>query len=231
MAWRLTMRGQGRAGLILQHSETGPPARLGEWLRERGIPFVVQRVWEERPPDPSGFSFVVSLGSKYSAAATDPAWIPHEIATLRAAVEHDVPVLGLCFGAQALSVALGGGTDPLTTPEIGWIAVESFDQSVPGGPWVQFHSEQMRIPPGARELARSPAGAAVFKRGRHVGVQFHPEADAALVDAWAQTHPELPDAGVTPADLASQSAAHAEGAREQAFHLFDNWIASALAPG
>jgi hypothetical protein len=64
-----------------------------------------------------------------------------------------------------------------------------------------------------------------------MGVQFHPEADAALVDTWAQTHPELPEAGVTRADLASQSAAHAEGAREHAFRLFDAWIASARQPG
>jgi GMP synthase-like glutamine amidotransferase len=218
-----------KPALVLQHGETGPPARLGEWLRERGLPFVVQRVWEELPPDPRGFSFVVSLGSKYSAAAADPPWIPHEIAALRAAVEHDVPVLGLCFGAQALSVALGGGTDPLATPEIGWIPVESFDRSVPSGPWVQFHSELMRVPPGARELARSPAGAAVFKRGPHMGVQFHPEADGELVDVWAQSHPELPETGLTPADLAAQSETHAEGARGQAFRLFDNWIASALA--
>lgn len=192
---------------------------------------MVAQVWVQPPPDPTDFAFVVSLGSRYSAAATEPGWIPHEIATLRRAVEQDVPVLGLCFGAQALSVALGGGTDMLATPEIGWIPVESLDRSVPSGPWVQFHSEQMRVPPGARELARSPAGPAVFRRGRHMGVQFHPEADAALVDTWAQSHPELPEAGLTPADLASQSEVHAEGALGQAFRLFDGWIAGALDSG
>jgi GMP synthase-like glutamine amidotransferase len=212
--------------LILQHSENGPPARLAEWLREHEIPFVVHPVWERPLPDPAGFAFVVSLGSRYSAEATEPAWIPRELSALRAAIEHDIPVLGFCFGAQALSVVLGGGIDVLARPEIGWIAVESFDGAVPTGPWLQFHSEQLRIPPGARELARSPAGPAVFRHGHHMGVQFHPEADASLAELWGRTHPELPEAGITRADLARQSEAHAEPARELAFRLFDAWIST-----
>jgi GMP synthase-like glutamine amidotransferase len=219
-----------KPGLVLQHSDNGPPARLGEWLSARGVPFVVRRVWEELPPDPAEFAFVISLGSRFSATGTQPPWVPHELAALRAAVEHDVPVLGLCFGAQALSVVLGGGSDLLTRPEIGWIEVDSLDQIVPSGPWLQFHSEQMRVPPGGRELARSPAGPAVFRHGRHMGVQFHPEADAALAELWGQTHPELPEAGLTRADLACQSEVYAGPAHALAFRLFDAWIAGASDP-
>src|SRR5579872_1859175 len=106
-----------KPGLILQHGADGPPAGLGEWLRVRGLPFVAHHVWEEPIPDPGEFGFVASLGSIRSAAAQEPAWIPREIAVLRAAIENDTPVLGLCFGGQALSVALGGGTDVLERPE------------------------------------------------------------------------------------------------------------------
>jgi GMP synthase-like glutamine amidotransferase len=220
-----------KPGLILQHSDRGPPARFGDWLEEQHVPFVVHPVWKEPLPDPTRFAFVVSLGSRFSAIASEPGWIADEIAALRAAIEGDVPVLGFCFGAQALSVALGGGIDVLDRPEIGWIAVESFDDAVPAGPWLLFHSDQLRVPPGANELARSPAGPAVFMHGRHMGVQFHPEADAALADRWAQAHPELPEAGITQPELARQSEAHAGPARELAFRLFDAWSESALAPG
>jgi len=217
-----------KPALILQHGEYGPPARLGEWLRERELPFVVHRVWQQAPPDPTEFAFVAALGSDQSAGANEPAWIPREIEGLRVAVQEEVPVLGLCFGGQALSVALGGGTDPLSAPEIGWIAVESVDPIVPGGPWLQYHRELMRVPPGAREVARSPAGTAAFRSGPHLGLQFHPEADAALVAQWARADPELSEAGLTPEDLAVQGAAYAAGAREQALRLFDGWLASAL---
>ena len=216
-----------KPGLILQHGPDGPPARLAEWLRERGLAFVAHPVWEEPIPDPDEFSFVVSLGSIHSAAAHEPPWIPREIEVLRAAIENDTPVLGLCFGGQALSVALGGGTDPLDRPEVGWIAVETVDESVPSGPWLLYHSEQLRIPPGARELARSPAGPAVFTIGPHMGTQFHPEADAALVDLWARKDRELQRIGLTADDLARQSAAHSQPAREQAFRLFDTWLEGA----
>jgi GMP synthase-like glutamine amidotransferase len=216
-----------KPGLILQHGDDGPPARFGEWLRARGLPFVVHEAWREPPPDPRDFSFVASLGSEHSAGETD-GWVADEIGSLREAVEADVPVLGLCFGGQALSVALGGGIEVLRTPEIGWVFVESFDPAVPGGYWLQYHFDLMHLPPGAQELARSPAGLAAFRRGRHLGLQFHPEAGADLVDLWARTDPKLPSTGITVEELAAQSEAHAEAARDQAFALFDRWLEMSL---
>ena len=224
----MSSRVTSQLGLILQHGELGPPARLGEWLRERALPFVVHRVWEQAPPDPREFAFVVSLGSEQCAGASEPGWVTQEITALRAAIGAGVPVLGLCFGGQALSVALGGGSHPLASPEIGWIVVESIDRAVPGGPWMHYHRELMRVPPGAREVARSPAGTAAFRRGPHLGVQFHPEADGSLVDLWARTDSRLAEAGLTPAALAEQSAVHAGGARERALRLFDGWLAAAI---
>lgn len=216
-----------KPGVILQHGEDGPPVRFGEWLRERELPFVIHRAAEQPPPDPEQFAWVASLGSERSAADTD-GWVPREIEMLRDTVAAGVPVLGLCFGGQALSAALGGGIEVLARPEIGWIAVQSFDPAIPTGPWLQYHFDLMHIPPGAQELARSPAGPSVFRHGRHLGIQFHPEADAPLVDLWARTDPHLPGTGITPEQLAAQSAQHAGPAREQAFRLFDFWAQMAL---
>lgn len=215
------------AALVLQHGPKGPPARVGEWLQGREIPFVVHRMWEAPPPDPRRFAFVVSLGSQESAGALNPSWIPAELDALRIAVAADVPVLGLCFGGQALSLALGGCSDPLDVPEIGWLSVDSRDADVPSGPWLHYHCEQMRVPPGGLELARSPAGPAAFRLGPHLGVQFHPEVDAGIVKQWAGADPKLPALGVTPEELVAESAIHAPAAREQAFNLFDGWLAAA----
>ncbi|MDQ2894524.1 MAG: aminotransferase [Actinomycetota bacterium] len=216
-----------RPGLILQHSPDGPPARLGAWLKDRGIPFVLHPMWDRQAPDPSDYAFVVSLGSERSAADTD-AWVPGAIETLRAAVAADVPVLGLCFGGQALSLALGGGIEVLGTPEIGWLAVDGDEKEIPSGPWLQYHFDLMQVPPGGRELARSPAGVAAFRHGRHLGLQFHPEADAAVLASWARTDPKLPATGITPEQLDAQSARHADDALLQAFALFDHWRETSL---
>lgn len=219
-----------KPGLILQHGDDGPPARFGEWLRERGLKFVVHPSTEQPPPDPSAHSFVASLGSECSAGETD-GWVAREITALREAVQADVPVLGLCFGGQALSAALGGGIDVLPTPEIGWMPVRSLGSAIPSGPWLQYHFDLMRLPPGAQPLARSPAGLAAFRHGRHLGLQFHPEVDAALVDRWARTDPKLPSTGITAEELAAQSLAHAAAARAQAFDLFDHWLRTSVATG
>ena len=42
----------------------------------------------------------------------DRGWIEEELAWLRRADEAGVPVLGICFGAQALCAALGGRARP-----------------------------------------------------------------------------------------------------------------------
>jgi GMP synthase-like glutamine amidotransferase len=215
-------------GLVLQHGVLGPPGLLGEWLGARAIPYVVHEAWARPLPDPAGFRFVASLGSERSVRDSEPAWVPAELEAVRAAVAADVPVLGLCFGGQALSAALGGGVDRLPRCEIGWIAVEpaaAGSRRVPAGPWLHWHDDLLRVPPGAEPLAHSPAGPAAFSHGRHLGVQFHPEVTPEIVDGWARADDDLGARGVTREELADQSALHAAAARDAAFTLFDDWWA------
>jgi GMP synthase-like glutamine amidotransferase len=216
--------------LIFQHGRLGPPARVAEWLDERGLPYVVHHAGQDPPVAPEDYAFVVSLGSQHSAAAVDPSWVPAEIAALRAAVDIGVPVLGLCFGGQALSLALGGGVDVLERPEIGWFPIETVDGgTVPAGPWLMWHTEQMRVPPGATELARSPAGPAAFSVGPHLAVQFHPEVDVERAAAWAERDEHLAAVGLIPENVVAQSKVHAPAARDQAFAMFDRWLAGTTA--
>jgi GMP synthase-like glutamine amidotransferase len=216
-----------KPGLILQHGHDGPPARFGDWLVARGLPFEIHTTNNGPLPAPRDFSFVASLGSEHSAGETH-GWVPVEIAMLREAVAADVPVFGMCFGGQALSVALGGGIEVMEVPEIGWMEVEVHDPAIPTGPWLQYHRDRIELPPGVRELARSPAGPAAFRSGRHLGLQFHPEADGEIADLWARADSKLHDAGVTVEELAEQSAEHSTPAVELAYRLFDHWLETSL---
>jgi GMP synthase-like glutamine amidotransferase len=212
-------------GLILQHAETGPPGRLGAWAQARGIPYEVHRSWEAPPElDPREFAFIAPLGSALSANATDVDWVAAEIELLRRAVELDVPVLGLCWGGQALAAALDGTVGPAPFPEKGWLAVASADPDIPGGPWLHYHTEIFTVPPGAVELARSPAGPAAFRLGPHLGLQFHPEADGAIAHSWAAKDPDQTERSI--AELDEQAARWDAGAAKLADQLFDRWWAS-----
>jgi GMP synthase-like glutamine amidotransferase len=113
-------------------------------------------------------------------------------------------------------------------PEIGWISVASVDPAIPAGPWLQYHRDRIQLPAGARQLALSPAGPAAFRHGRHLGLQFHPEADAALVDLWARLDRRLADADVTVEELARQGAEFAGPALDRAYRLFDDWLEMAV---
>src|SRR5581483_7392197 len=75
-------------------------ARLDPWLFPAGGSL----------PDPGEFAHLVVLGAIWSVTDTRPerAWIATELAWLRDADRAGVPVLGICFGAQALAAALGG---------------------------------------------------------------------------------------------------------------------------
>jgi GMP synthase-like glutamine amidotransferase len=217
-----------RPGLILQHAETGPPGRLGEWAQSRGMPYRVHDSSQSPPEfDPREFAFIASLGSYRSANETDIPWIATEIQLLRQAVDAGVPVLGLCWGGQALSVALGGTVGPAPFPEKDWVAVASGDPELPGGPWLHYHVEIFTVPEGAVELARSPAGPAAFRIGPHLGLQFHPEADAQIAGVWADKDPDQTDA--SRAALAEAGKQWDAPARELAATMFDAWWARAAA--
>jgi GMP synthase (glutamine-hydrolysing) len=225
---------ESTSALVLQHGRAGPPGVLGDWLAERGIAATVHRANRDPlPPDPRAFSLVAALGSDLSAAARDPAWVGQEVAFLGAAVDAGVPVLGLCFGGQALALALGGSVGPTAVPEIGWLDVATEDaDAVPAGPWLHFHWEVFSVPPGARVLASTPAGAAAFAFGPHLATQFHPEVTPEIADEWARLDADrLARLGVNRAELLAEGRRVAPPARASAVRLFDAWLDAAREVG
>jgi GMP synthase-like glutamine amidotransferase len=212
-----------RKGLILSHGDDGPAGLLGEWLAEHGCPYEVHDVSQAPLPALGEYAFVASLGSVHSATDTDPAWVAEEIELLRKAIAAEVPVLGLCFGGQALSIALGGEVAPAAKPQIGWFELSEPAEGVPSGPWFHWHYEQLSVPPGATALAHSEAGPAAFRHGPHVGLQFHPEVTLEVIASWSRSEAELAKLGISPATLREESERRAPLARRHAWELFGLW--------
>jgi GMP synthase-like glutamine amidotransferase len=182
--------------LFVQQDHVSPPGPVGEAFAERGYSveefLVVPAERFARPgivvefPDPAAYDAVVPMGAPWSVGAADIAtWVGPELAMLRAAVQAGVPVLGICFGGQALAAALGGGVERAPGTELGWIEVVTDDPGlVPPGPWFQWHQDRWVLPPGAREVARTPVASQAFVVGRSLAVQFHPELTPAQLDGW-----------------------------------------------
>jgi len=210
-------------GLILSHGEDGPAALLGDWLTEHGVGFDVVDVSRDPVPALGEPAFVASLGAVESARASEPGWVAEEVALLARAVDADVPVLGLCFGGQALCLALGGEVGAASPAQIGWFELSDVSAGIAEGPWFHWHYEQLSVPSGARELARSAAGPAAFRAGRHLGVQFHPEVTVEVIESWARSEEELERLGVRAEELIEESRRRAPVARRNAWDLFSMW--------
>jgi GMP synthase-like glutamine amidotransferase len=210
-------------GLVLSHEDEGPIGLLGDWLTEHGLSFEVFDVTSAPLPPLERYDFVVSLGSSHSATDTQRTWVAAEIALLRDAVAAEVPVLGLCFGGQALSIALGGEVAAAASPQIGWFELAQRADAIPAGPWFHWHYEQLSVPPGGEALAFSDAGPAAFRHGRHLGLQFHPEVTVEIIDSWLRSEEQLAKLGISPQALHNESEERATGARGRAWELFGLW--------
>jgi GMP synthase-like glutamine amidotransferase len=216
--------------VVIQTQDDAPAGLLGDWARDRGVALDVVRVdLDERLPDPREPAFAVVLGSGASAAGGGPAWVETTIEWVRAADAATLPVLGICFGAQALAAALGGCVQRNAKPEVGWVHVESNDaEHVPGGPWLAWHEDGFTLPPLAYELARNAFGVQAFCHCRHLAVQFHPEVTPAIVDAWAvNDHGDLERAGIAREALDADTERYAGVAARAATTLFDGFAARA----
>jgi GMP synthase-like glutamine amidotransferase len=210
--------------LILEQQPDAPAQLFGEWARARGHELEIAAVPElSRFPPPRQFDAVLSLGSECSVHGSPDRWIPSEVDYLRDVHATGVPILGICFGAQALAKALGGEVGRADRPEVSWRTVDSCDgELIPPGPWFRWHYDRFTAPAGARLLARNGDEVDAFAVGRSVGVQFHPEVDVDLAERWIEDgRADLRAHGVDLDLLEAQITTHGTEARSRAFALFD----------
>jgi len=225
--------------LVVQHDPVTGSGLVGDRLADRGYDLTTVTVVPEHRfhtpdvtfdfPDAGDWDLIVSLGapwSVYDETAVGP-WIGGELALLRKAHHLGVPVLGVCFGAQALTTALGGSVEASPRPEIGWVEVDTDDPSLVGrGPWFQWHYDRCVLPPGAEEVARNAVCAQAFRAGRSLGVQFHPEITTAIVRGWLDLGgaEQCLRHGVDPGELVDRTRAMEQTARVNARLLVDGFL-------
>ena len=185
---------------------------------------------------------IVSLGGEQSVTELDRhPYLAAEVELLRAAARDGVPVLGVCLGGQLLAHALGASVRRMPRRMVCWAQVEA----LPGSgddPLVRaldgraaalhWNEDCFSLPPDAVELL-SPAGPGceAFRFGSSAwGIQFHPEVDAPVLDAWYRESGEwLAEAGVDEDDARRADARHLAGQRATAQAIFGGFAAHVTA--
>ena len=216
--------------VVIRHHNEDYPGLIEEAFRGRGAELITHLFLNGGElPSLDGVDHVVLLGAIPSVNDEGPGfeWIGQELDWLRRAEEAGVPVLGICFGAQALCVAFGGKVEEMPAKEIGWKVIESTDpELIPAGPWLNFHGDHCLLPPEATILATSDRCVQAFVLGRHLAVQFHPECDGAQLKRWLDGGDlgHVRSAGVDPDQLVARTIREEPAARERA----DRLVAGAL---
>lgn len=184
--------------LVLQHVAHELLGTLNPLLKRAG--FRIRYVNFARHPDaePSldGYDGLIVLGGPMSV--NDAIRLRHlttELKLIEEAMRRDIPVLGICLGAQLIAKALGAAVYRNPEKEIGWYDVCPTDHAS-SDPLLmelqktekifQWHGETFDIPKSTSHLAFSPLCAnQAFRYGTKVyGFQFHMEVDAPMIHRW-----------------------------------------------
>src|SRR5579863_919906 len=107
--------------VVVRHHEEDSAGFIGAAFEARGAQLSTVLFPKQDPlPGLAGVAHVVLLGSTCSVYEEGEAraWIDEELAWLRGADAAGVPVLGICFGAQALTAAFGGTVEHSGRDEI-----------------------------------------------------------------------------------------------------------------
>jgi GMP synthase-like glutamine amidotransferase len=198
--------------IVLQHHPLETPGRLGDILQRLGHRLDIRELFDGDPvpTDLDDVQGVITLGGPQDTDEINRHdWMQPELDFIKAAHDADVPVLGVCLGAQLIAVALGGEVGRMDKPEAGFGDVQSsffgtVDPLLAGVPWKtpQFHlhgCEVTQPPPGGTPIplqSSRHSKCQLFKAGMTTyGVQYHFEwTRSKLIDildenhAWLQKH-------------------------------------------
>jgi GMP synthase (glutamine-hydrolysing) len=184
--------------LVLQHVCHESLGSLGAYFRDAGLPCRHIEVFQEIPDrlDVAGAAGLVVLGGPMNVDEVDRyPFLRDEVAWIHEALSAEMPVLGICLGAQLLAKSLGSRVYAGATKEVGWYEVE-LTPAAAGDPLFagshtrevvfQWHGDTFDLPPGAVHLAQSGQCLhQAFRYGRAAyGLQFHVEMTAELLDDW-----------------------------------------------
>lgn len=178
--------------LAIQHVPWETPHRILDACGALAVHTVKPLAGQELPAHAGVAGAVVMGGSmnvdeveRFPGLAAEREWLAE-------AVRLELPVLGVCLGAQLLARALGAEVRPGGRKEIGFapVTVSAPEDLVlggltPGAEVLHWHGDIFDLPDGATHLASSALTEnQAFRVGNAWGVLFHPEADYALVEAW-----------------------------------------------
>ena len=186
---------------IFTHAACEPPGYIGELLDKLGFDYDHVCLFDDKqvPMQLDDVSALVFMGGPGNV--NEPtSWMKQEFDLIRQANTANIPMLGICLGAQLMSVSLGGRVWESNTVEVGWHQVTLLDsaksypyfESIPESFTVfQWHAHIFSPPLQAVEVATSECSPCqAYILGPHLALQFHLEMSSDVIEALTDKYAE-----------------------------------------
>ncbi|MBB6430152.1 type 1 glutamine amidotransferase [Algisphaera agarilytica] len=203
--------------VVFEHHPLETAGRLGNVLNEHGhkLRIIQLHNGDSVPFDLDDVDGVICMGGPQNTDEVDQHdWMQPELDFIKNAHDADLPVVGICLGAQLIATSLGGEVGHMDTPEIGFGEVESTffgttDPVLIGVPWktTMFHAhgcEVTKAPPGGTPIPLQGSKACkcqAFKVGLNTyGFQYHFEWTRQMLDMILVDDPDFYGSGTATVD-------------------------------
>jgi GMP synthase-like glutamine amidotransferase len=188
--------------LIIKHIDIEGPGSIEEFFSNTAWTIqTINLANKEKLPDKlDDIEAIIVLGGPMNVYEADkyPFLIDEDI-FLKKALKKEIPVLGICLGAQILAKACGAKVRKAKEKEIGWYKARLTPQGLTDPLFAglkeefdcfQWHEDTFDIPEQGRLLATSQTCKnQAFRFGKNAyGLQFHFEVTQDIIQDWTREY-------------------------------------------
>jgi GMP synthase (glutamine-hydrolysing) len=233
------MPARSRSAIALRHVAHEDLGLLAPVLHDAGFAASYRETARDDLADPAieRADLLIVLGGPFGAYETDAyPFLAREIGILERRLGQGRPTLGICLGAQLMAKALGARVFPGPVKEVGWGGIDLTAEGrasalaplgEDGAMVLHWHGDTFDLPEGATRLAGNEnyQNQAFACGDGALALQFHLEADAAVLENWyGGNADDLAAVKLSPAELRAETTKISGAVRARGMKIFSDWL-------
>jgi GMP synthase (glutamine-hydrolysing) len=233
------MPARTRTAVALRHVAHEDLGLLAQVLPDVGFAVTYRDTQRADLSDPTiaAADLLIVLGGPFGAYETETyPFLAREIGILERRLARGGATLGICLGAQLMAKSLGARVFPGPVKEVGWGRIELTAEgrasvlkplSEDGAAVLHWHGDTFDLPDDATRLASNAnyQNQAFSYDDRALALQFHLEADGAVLEKWYSGNASDLESVQMPAEtLRAETMKISQAVRMRGAKIFAAWL-------